>query len=40
MVVVKELFLGWWSIPSGASALRDLKVAVDALTEIGGTPLE
>jgi hypothetical protein len=39
-VVLKEPFLGWWSNLSGASALRDSKVAMVALTEIGGTPLE
>jgi hypothetical protein len=37
-VVLKEPFLGRRSNLSGASALR--KVAMDALTEIGGTPLE
>jgi hypothetical protein len=39
-VVLKEPFLGCQSNLSGASALRDLKVAMDALTEVGGTPLE
>jgi hypothetical protein len=39
-VVLKEPFLGWRSNLSGASALRDWEVAMDALTEIGETPLE
>jgi hypothetical protein len=39
-VVLKEPFLGWRSNLSGASALRDWKVAMNTLTEIGGTPLE
>jgi hypothetical protein len=39
-VVLKEPFLGWRSNLSGASALLDLKVAMDALTQIGRTPLE
>jgi hypothetical protein len=36
----KILFLGWRRNLSGASALRYWKVAMDALTEIGGTLLE
>jgi hypothetical protein len=40
MVALKEPFLGWWSNLSGASALREWKVAADALTEIGGSPLQ
>jgi hypothetical protein len=39
-VVLKEPLLGWRSTLSGASALRDWKVVMDALTKIGGTPLE
>jgi hypothetical protein len=39
-VVLKEPFLWWRSNLSGASALRDWKVAIDALTEISGTPLK
>jgi hypothetical protein len=39
-VVLKEPFFVWRSNFSGASALRDWKVATDALTEIGGTPSE
>jgi hypothetical protein len=39
-VIIKEPFLGWRSNLSGASALRDWKVAMDALTEIRETPLE
>jgi hypothetical protein len=39
-VVSKELFLGRRSDLSGASALRYWEVAMDALTEIDGTPLE
>jgi hypothetical protein len=39
-VVLKEPFSGWRSNLSGVFALRDWKVAMDALTEIGGTPLE
>jgi hypothetical protein len=39
-VVLKEPSLGWRSNLSGASALRDWKVAIDGLTEIGGSPLE
>jgi hypothetical protein len=39
-VVLKEPFLGRRSKLGGASALRDWKVAMDALTEIGGTPSE
>jgi hypothetical protein len=39
-IVLKGPFLGWRSKVTGASALRDWKVAMNALTEIGGTPLE
>jgi hypothetical protein len=39
-VVLKEPVLGLRSNLSGAPALRDWKVAIGALTEIGGTPLE
>jgi hypothetical protein len=40
MVVLNKPFLECLGNLSGASALYDLKVAMDALTEIGGTPLE
>jgi hypothetical protein len=39
-VVLKEPFIGRRSNIGGELALRDLKVAMDALTEIGGTPLQ
>jgi hypothetical protein len=39
-VVLKEPFLSCWSKLTGASALRDWKVAMDALNKIGGTPSE
>jgi hypothetical protein len=39
-VVLKEPILGWRSNLSGPSALRYWKVAMNALTETGGTPLE
>jgi hypothetical protein len=39
-VVLEEPFLWWRSNLSGASALRDWKVVIDALTEMGGTPSE
>jgi hypothetical protein len=38
-VILKEPFLEWQSNLSGVSVLHDQKVAMDALTEIGGTPL-
>jgi hypothetical protein len=40
MVIFKEPFLGWSSNLSGALALHSLKVAIDVLAEISGTPLE
>jgi hypothetical protein len=39
-IVLIEPLLGWQSNLIRASALRDWKVAMDALTEVGGTPLE
>jgi hypothetical protein len=36
----KKTSLGWRSKLSGAPALSDWKVAMDALIEIGGTPSE
>jgi hypothetical protein len=39
MVILKEPFLGWRSNYQDSARPHTAKVAMDALTEIGGTPL-